>query len=416
MDRYWKNVVCPIIKSIQAKNIIEIGANDEINTKNILDYCMEYNAYLTSIGSSSNFDVEKFKLKYCDHFTFIDSLSSEAFPSLNAFDVVLIYGDHNWDNICDELKAIEKNFNNQMSFPLIFLQGIGSLYVGEGRCCNPKTMPEGYVQQYKKLGITFPDETFVNKEVFNSDFFNECSDNSLKNCVLTSIEEFILESSLQITFIKIPLFDGLGILFIDDLKFEKKINEIINSSDMFQLIENELIETQFANAFHIEENNRLLKEKEVQYEELLNITNKNISNELLISDMENQIRILKNENHLLKNELKESKINTHTLTAQKNLIYSENEYNTIQLQKTKSLNQKYENEITNMETKLQISNSQKNIILSELNKNKNRIQELSMENRDFQKDYEKYKSSSCWKITKLLRLVSSKLKFKRKNE
>lgn len=459
MDRYWKSIIHPIIKLIQAKHIIEIGSDEGRNTKNILDYCTKYNACLTSIDPSPNFSIEQFKLKYTVNFNFIKSLSLEALPKLDTYDAILIDGDHNWYTVYNELKVIEKNFKDGTSFPLIFLHEVNWPYARRDRYYNPKTIPKEYIQYYEKLGIDPQEETLVKDRGLNSDFFNAYFSNTPKNGVLTAIEDFICESNFEFTFMKIPLFNGLGILFIKNLELEKKINEIISNSNLFQLIENELIETQIslnnaqsAKNSYIAENNRLLKEKEsqtqqidslqqekeTQYRELLDITSKNISNDLMIKDIENETRSLNSENQQLKNELKESKINVHTLTSQKNLIYSENKYNIAQLQKTKADNQRHikeinilknklklsnsqknnilsklnkekkknQNEIKNLETKLQISNSQKNIILNELNNDKNKIQDLSVTYQNLEKENNNLKTEIETKNSKFSELLS----------
>lgn len=413
MNRYWKSIIHPIINLIQAKHIVEIGSNDGFNTKNILDYCADAHGYLTSIDPSPHFDVEEFKLKYPTQFTFINKLSLDALPTLHGFDTILIDGDHNWYTVYNELKIIEANFKDNLLFPLIFLHEVDWPYARRDKYSNPNSIPDKYLQYHKQLGISPHDEKLVEKGGLNSNSFNAFFSNTPKNGVLTAIEDFIYESSMEFTFIKIPLFNGLGILFKKDLELEKEINEIINNSDLFQLIENELIETQASLAHaqktrkYYEDKNDLLleekktqmqqfnqmrEEKEKQYKELVDLTNKNISNEIMINDFENEIQILKNENRQLKINLNESAINLKTVTSQRNLINSVNEDNKLLLQKIKTENQKYKKEIGDFETKLNLLASQKIKILLQLNEERNKIQEVYAENEKYEKEIKDLKT------------------------
>ena len=204
MNRYWESIMHPIIKLILAKHIIEIGSDEGVNTINILNYCIKTNAHLTSIDPSPNFDVEQFKLKYRTHFTFIQSLSLEALPSLKTFDTILIDGDHNWYTVYNELKIIEENFKDKSTFPLIFLHDVDWPYARRDMYYNPKTIPKEYLQYYKKLGIDPKEENLVEDGGLNAHLFNAYFSNTPKNGVLTAIEDFINDSDLEFTFIKIP--------------------------------------------------------------------------------------------------------------------------------------------------------------------------------------------------------------------
>ncbi len=407
MNRYWKSIIHPIISLIQAKHIVEIGSNEGFNTKNILDYCANAHGYLTSIDPSPHFDVGEFKLKYPTQFTFIDKLSLDALPTLNNFDCILIDGDHNWYTVYNELRIIEANFKDKQSFPLIFLHEVDWPYARRDKYSNPNTIPEKYLQYHKQLGISPHEERLVDEGGLNSNSFNAFFSNTPKNGVLTAIEDFIYESHLEFTFIRIPLFNGLGILFKKDFELENEINEIVNNSNLFQLIENELIETQASLAHaqktrkdyedknrelleeketQIQQFNQMREEKEKQYKELVDLTNNNISNEIMINDFKNELQILKNENQQLKINLNESVIDLKTATSQKNLINSENEYNKLLLQKTKMENQKYKKEISDFETKLNLLSSQKSKLLLQLNDEKNKIQKISAENEKYLKE------------------------------
>ena len=96
MNRFWSSIIQPIIKSIKADYIIEIGSDTGINTQNIIEYCVEYDAHMTSIDPLPKFDIDEFKAKYGDKFQIYPELSLSRLPLLEDYDVILLDGDHNW--------------------------------------------------------------------------------------------------------------------------------------------------------------------------------------------------------------------------------------------------------------------------------------------------------------------------------
>ena len=153
MNRFWNSIMCPIIKHISAKHIIEVGSDEGTNTKNILNYCVKNNAILTAIDPCPNFNVKDFKRKYREKFNFKKELSLKSLPKLSNYDVILLDGDHNWYTIYNELKIIEKTFLDEKNFPLIFMHDVSWPYARRDMYYNPETIPHEYRQYYEKLGM-----------------------------------------------------------------------------------------------------------------------------------------------------------------------------------------------------------------------------------------------------------------------
>src|ERR1700690_3987181 len=102
MNRLWNNIIKPIIVSVNAEYIVEVGSDTGINTENILEYCMENNARFTAIDPVPKFDVDKFKNKYGDKFEIYKDLSLSRLPLLEDYDAILLDGDHNWYTLYNE--------------------------------------------------------------------------------------------------------------------------------------------------------------------------------------------------------------------------------------------------------------------------------------------------------------------------
>lgn len=262
MNRFWKDIILPIIQKSNSKHIIELGCDSGKNTKNIIDYCMKNKAKVSVIDPLPKFDIEQWKEKYGKEVSFHKELSLNVLSLIKDYDTVLIDGDHNWYTVYNELKIIEKQ--SQMNiFPLVFLHDIGWPYGRRDLYYNPDNIPLGYRQPYKKLGMVPGQSSLVEEGGLNTHLNNGIYENNLRNGVLTAVEDFLSETKYDLAFIKINVFHGLGIII--DKQFEELIayvNEVVNSGQLIEMVEIERIKE------HIE--NLKLKKKIYRYREKLN--------------------------------------------------------------------------------------------------------------------------------------------------
>ncbi len=228
----------PVMTSINAKYIVEVGSDSGINTENILKYCMENDARLTAIDPLPKFDIDKYKDKYGDKFEIYKDLSLSRLPLLKDYDVILIDGDHNWYTVYNELKIIEKTFKDK-KFPVIFLHDVGWPYGRRDLYYNPENIPKYFQHPYKKLGIYPGKLELVDEGGLNNHLFNSVYANNPNNGVLAAVEDFIDESELEFYFDMTPAFYGLGILYPKMDKLKKTIESVIENSDLMAVLEKE---------------------------------------------------------------------------------------------------------------------------------------------------------------------------------
>lgn len=240
MNRLWNSVMRPIFEGIEAKNIVEVGSEDGINTKNILEYCLKNDAHLAAIDPFPNFDVDEFKQEYGHRFDFYKDLSLSRLPLLNDFDTILLDGDHNWFTVYNELKIIEEKFKDK-DFPLIFLHDVRWPYARRDLYYNPDNIPPLYRHPYKKLGM-LPGETSLQEAGgINTSLYNAIYENTPKNGVLTAVEDFIKESDQEFIFRNINAFFGLGILYIKNENTDEVVKKVISNADLLDILEEERI-------------------------------------------------------------------------------------------------------------------------------------------------------------------------------
>lgn len=236
MNRSWNNIVYPIIISLKPKNLVEIGSDTGINTLLILDYCVNNSGHLTSIDPFPSFDVDAVSKKYGKHFDMVQDLSLNVLSSITDCDFIFLDGDHNWYTVYNELKTIEKNFN-QESFPFIIFHDISWPYARRDLYYNPDDIPNEFLNDYAKKGIYPGKVKLVDEGGFNSNLYNAMYDNIPKNGVLTAIEDFLNETHLNLTFKTINSFRGLGFLFPKNPKIDEMIDHVFLNSNITGVME-----------------------------------------------------------------------------------------------------------------------------------------------------------------------------------
>lgn len=231
MHRFWDIIIEPVLEKLRPAGIVEIGCEYGKNTRNLVEFCVRHGATLFAIDPAPKFDVNAWEQQYGAHFVFYQSLSLNAIPLVERFDVVLIDGDHNWYTVFHELKLIEKRCQELgQPFPLVMLHDVGWPYGRRDLYYNPENIPEAYRKPYAKKGIRPGSPELADDGGLNPHLFNSIYENNFQNGVLTAVEDFIKETKQDLEFVYIPGYHGLGILVPAQLKeSNQKLAEFVNS-------------------------------------------------------------------------------------------------------------------------------------------------------------------------------------------
>jgi hypothetical protein len=223
MIKLWRKVIRPIIDAAGAKSIMEIGAEAGTSTKVLLRYVREKNGHLYCIDPVPDFDYEEFKSNNKDVLTFYKDLSLNVLPCHQRFDVAMIDGDHNWYTVYNELRQIEKIHDyDPLAQPIMFIHDIGWPYGRRDLYYNPDNIPEEFHQPHERKGMLPKRSELVEGNGMNLELWNACHEGGARNGVLTGVEDFLNESSLEYEFIRLPLYYGLGILITRERLIESK--------------------------------------------------------------------------------------------------------------------------------------------------------------------------------------------------
>lgn len=212
MHRFWDTLLGPLMESLQPRVIVEVGAAHGDNTRNLLEFARHTGALVHVIDPSPGFDVDEWERLYREHLRFHRSPSLEALPAIEAPDVVLIDGDHNWYTVFHELVALA-DASKEGRFPVVAFHDVGWPYGRRDLYYDPDRIPEAYRHPYRRAGIRTSRDDLDADGGLNLELFNAEVVGGARNGVLTAIEDFVREREPGLHFVVVPGIHDLGILY-----------------------------------------------------------------------------------------------------------------------------------------------------------------------------------------------------------
>jgi hypothetical protein len=139
-------------------------------------------------------------------------LSLEVIPKLSeAFDCILIDGDHNWFTVFNELQEIEKR-KLLKDGGTIFFHDIGWPYGRRDLYYQPETIPNEFRHPYARQGIVNGKSELSATSGQNGAFCNATKEGGERNGVLTAIEDFRKQATNEYVWFRFVDECGLGVL------------------------------------------------------------------------------------------------------------------------------------------------------------------------------------------------------------
>jgi len=212
MYNLWDILIKPALDCIELKHLVEIGADAGENTKNILNYCRQRGARLTTIDTVPSREVLALLDDFSDMFTVSSKTSLEVLPELSSYDAILIDGDHNWYTVYHELKTVEKSFAGSDRWPLVFFHDIAWPYGRRDMYYSPEMIPNGFRHNYSVKGMLPGQSDLAEEFGLNVGLCNALHEGGSRNGVLTAIEDFIKEFDGKLHFAIFNGYHGLGML------------------------------------------------------------------------------------------------------------------------------------------------------------------------------------------------------------
>ncbi len=215
---FWASTVKPLLDAAQPRSLIEVGAARGHNTENLLGWAAEHDCVVHSIDPVPGFDVEQFRSRYGDRFVLHRARSHEILGELPTADVVLIDGDHNWWTVHGELTLLERRAQKAgRPFPLTLFHDVSWPYARRDMYYKPDDVPEEFRQPHRKANIALGVSALSDDRGINGGLFNADSEGTLRNGVLTAVEDFMRESTIAFRFQRVHGYSGLGIMASEHL-------------------------------------------------------------------------------------------------------------------------------------------------------------------------------------------------------
>jgi GT2 family glycosyltransferase/glycosyltransferase involved in cell wall biosynthesis len=213
MNRFWDPVIEPVLRAAKPRVIVEIGAEAGATTTHLLAYAAEVGAVVHVIEPVPRFDPTQFELDYGEHFVMHRALSLNALPRIEAPDVVLIDGDHNWYTVYHELESLQKLADAaRKPLPVVILHDTGWPYARRDLYYDPGTIPVAFRQPHRRAGIVPGSAELVESGGLNAHLENASYEGTPRNGVLTALEDFVDASPHKFEVASLPGLNGLSVV------------------------------------------------------------------------------------------------------------------------------------------------------------------------------------------------------------
>lgn len=225
----FASLTLPILETIQAKSICEIGAEHGGNTHLLHAWLATRQGRLTSIDSAPSNEFLNWIFDVRDIVTHIHKTGIQAIPHIGGIDAWFFNGDRNWYSVLNELVAAYAVSRNDRKPFLAFVHNIGWPYAQRDYYNDVAQIPANFIQQHASAGGVLPGVAGLVDGGFKDLFSSACAVNEggPRNGVLTAVADFVALYPNDFFFASIPGVFGLGVIFNRDHAAATQIAQIL---------------------------------------------------------------------------------------------------------------------------------------------------------------------------------------------
>lgn len=210
MNRFWIRFIKPILETAAPQRIMEIGADRGLNTSHLLGYCQATGCRLDVVDPAPQPELNQVLADFGDEYTYFPLKSLDAIPMAAAPDVVMLDGDHNWYTVHAELHLLYSP-GRAVTPPIVLMHDVAWPYARRDMYYDPEGLEEDQRHAYAYRGLE-PGRSELVEGGMNGMLANALAEGGPKNGVLTAVEDFVRETSVDVRLHVLPFFNGLGIL------------------------------------------------------------------------------------------------------------------------------------------------------------------------------------------------------------
>jgi cephalosporin hydroxylase len=208
----WEIAIAPVLTAARARRVVEIGALRGETTIQMLDH-LGPECELHVIDPKPAFDPTEHERQFPGRYVFHEATSHAVLPSLGAFDVALIDGDHNWFTVYYELKMLaEAAAGAGAPLPVMIMHDVGWPYGRRDLYYDPSDVPDEHRQPYRAAGMRPGRKDLMERGGLNPTMFNAELEGGPRNGVMTALDDFVAEHPEPLRVIVLPVYFGLAIV------------------------------------------------------------------------------------------------------------------------------------------------------------------------------------------------------------
>ncbi len=214
MYPFWDLVIAPVIESMGAKRIVEIGALRGDTTTRMLDR-LGPDTELHVIDPVPEFDPSDHEARFPGRYVFHRDISLNVLPHLSHVDVALVDGDHNWYTVYHELKMLADVARSEgHPLPVVIMHDVLWPYGRRDLYYTPENIPEQYRHAYAQRGMRPGRSELVPEDGggVSPTLNNTLVEGGPRNGVMTALEDFMAESDENLRLVVLPIYFGLAII------------------------------------------------------------------------------------------------------------------------------------------------------------------------------------------------------------
>lgn len=261
----FKKVISHILKTIDAKRIVQIGASMGKHTEELLHWVEAQQGELDCIDTYFWDDkIENIIATSSCSRLYLDN-SLDVLPTLPAADAYIIDGDHNYYTVLNELKmAWELNSKAKKPF-IAFVRGVSWPFEKRDAYYNPSAIPSQFLKPHTWMrGILPENEDTVPEGLLLNFCAVATTEGGPHNGVLPAFWDFIKACHGEVKGTLIPAFLGLGVIYSQKAEWSSEIEKFLQSYNHELINQQEEYRLKLLTEFSVSQQQLIKKERQKQ--------------------------------------------------------------------------------------------------------------------------------------------------------
>ena len=211
MFPFWEDVIAPVVESVGARRVVEIGALRGETTVKMLNR-LGPDCELHVIDPLPQFDPAEHEAAFPGRYIFHLGTSHDVLPTLPGCDVALVDGDHNWFTVYHELRMFAETAKKEKRpLPVLVLHDVSWPYGRRDLYYAPERIPAESRQPFRRAGMRPGTSRLFGTGGMNLTMANAEQEGGPRNGVLTALDDFVAEHPDPIRVVVLPIYYGLAI-------------------------------------------------------------------------------------------------------------------------------------------------------------------------------------------------------------